>query len=384
MGITKIFKEKPKDEDAALPEKEGKKIKKKDKKNKSKSQAAPAEVSHATVESEHAGLSVEDDRALAGLSPAAKLARQHTLKSKAEQAKHDAANRKTGEPTWDNNTATKQQKALPSISSVAQAGSAGPEVLHITPGRTSTVVHAIPVDEQEYDSEDDSSDGETIEDVTMQMARVRMSDGAADKEFRETWGNAYIDKDAVPKKGILKSEPFVIRRVYQANCADAVSFESLEQHEKAAAMSRQRSNSTAEIPHAAQPHVGHMGVPVASADQIDGIHHSEPAEETLSDPYNPFSPSFSPFDSPSQTPDLHAGPYSNPAHNTSAPTLSLINPNKPVTPRSMTAPANRRRIIWAPECAVYSTYDAGTYDRRGGPVTCNMITPELANAIRLE
>ena len=53
------------------------------------------------------------------------------------------------------------------------------------------------------------------------------------------------------------------------------------------------------------------------------------------------------------------------------------------TNRSMTVPA-RKRLNWAPECAVYSTYDAGTYDRRSEPATCNRLTPELAMAIKQE
>lgn len=205
MGISKIFKDKPKDEDAALPEKDGKKKKKQSKKDKAKAEASPAAVSHAIAEPDRT--SEDEDRALAGLSPAAKLARQHTLKSKAEQARLAREGAKTGEPAWDNNTTTRnnqqQSSILPSISSVAGP----PEVLHVTPGRTSTTVRAVQVSEHEYDSEDDSSDGETIEDVTIQLAKSRLSDNsAADKEFREAWGSAYIDRDAVPKKGILKGE----------------------------------------------------------------------------------------------------------------------------------------------------------------------------------
>jgi hypothetical protein len=51
--------------------------------------------------------------------------------------------------------------------------------------------------------------------------------------------------------------------------------------------------------------------------------------------------------------------------------------------RSMTTPASKR-LEWAPECAVYTTYDAGTYDRRSEPATCNRLTPELAMAIKQE
>jgi hypothetical protein len=222
MGISKIFKDKPKDEDAALPEKEGKKEKKdKKKKSKGKGEPAPAQVSRATVDAQE----VDEDRALAGLSPAAKLARQHTLRSRAEAAKKEEAQKAangapiTGEPTWDNNTVTRPSH-LPSISSVvtpSASGSSlssslgGPEVLHITPRTTSTMVHAVTVSEAEYDSEDDSSDGETVEDLTAQMGRNKLSD-EADREFMHTWGQAVIDRNAVPKKGILKSERGVILR----------------------------------------------------------------------------------------------------------------------------------------------------------------------------
>ena len=114
--------------------------------------------------------------------------------------------------------------------------------------------------------------------------------------------------------------------------------------------------------------------------QADNLHHPNP-KSTRADAYDPFSPSFSPFDQPPD--DSHRSPYQNPMLNTSAPALNVITPTKPITPRSMTVPA-RRRIIWAPECAVYSTYDAGTYDRRSEPATCNRLTPELAMSIKQE
>lgn len=187
MCISKIFKDKPKDEDAGLPEKEGKKKKEK-KSKKGKAEPAAAAVTHAIAESEV--VNEEEDRALAGLSPAAKLARQHTLRSKAEQAKKEES----------------QAQAYPSIGAVAGAptGSA-PEVLHVQPRQTPTVVHAVAVNDHEYDSDDDSSEGETVEDLTATLGKVRLS-LEADAEFQQTWGRAFIDRFAVPKKGILKGE----------------------------------------------------------------------------------------------------------------------------------------------------------------------------------
>lgn len=185
MGISKIFKDKPKDEDAPLAEREVKKDKKK-KNKKGKGDPVQAEVSMATAVTE------EEDRSLVGLSPAAKLARQHTLKSKAESAQKEAeasrqhAQRESGETA---------RQAAPA------PGNNRPEVVRVQP-RT-TVVRAVAVSEQEYDSDDDSSEGETVEDLTATMGKVRLSE-EADAEFQATWGNAYIDKNLVPKKGILK------------------------------------------------------------------------------------------------------------------------------------------------------------------------------------
>ena len=219
MGISKIFKDKPKDEDAALPQREAKMSKKEAKKAakaaKAKGKAAPVAVSHATAEQDREQTPIqEDDRALAGLSPAAKLARQHTLRSKAEAAQKEAqrlsqistSSTVSGEPTWDNNTTTRHNGVLPPISSITEEDVVSPSgtIVRVASRQGPTVVHAVPV-EHEYDSEDDSSDGETVEDVAMQLSKSRLSDGAADREFREAWGNAWIDKNAVPKRGILKS-----------------------------------------------------------------------------------------------------------------------------------------------------------------------------------
>jgi hypothetical protein len=181
--------------------------------------SAPATVSHTTIEQDKPITGTDDDRALAGLSPAAKLARQHTLRSKAEQAKLDNAKKATGEPTWDNNTQTRNTApVLPSIESLTSGlsslstttpeGSNGTETVRVQP-RSTRVVHAVNVADHEYDSEDDSSDGETIEDATISMARTRYSQDTersmgGDDEFRAEWGNSWIDKNAVPKKGILK------------------------------------------------------------------------------------------------------------------------------------------------------------------------------------
>lgn len=233
MGISRIFKDRPKDEDAALPEVSGKKEKKLTKKEKkaaaaaaaaatAKAEASPAEVSFATGD---ASVDYDEDRSLAGLSPAAKLARQHTLKSRAEAEAAAAVESSgiSGEPTWDKSTVTARGGEIPSIDSVVSGSSAASsptsiggangrtEVVRVMPRNTSTIARAVNVAETEYDSEDDSSDGETLEDVTLQLGRTDITErhklsAEADAEFQAKWGRAYIDRQAVPKKGILKSE----------------------------------------------------------------------------------------------------------------------------------------------------------------------------------
>lgn len=209
MGISRIFKEKPKDEDAGLPQKEIKKIKKeKKKKGKSKGQAAPTAVSHANAESDRPTINGED-RALAGLTPAAKLARQYTLRSHAEAAQRQNDN--TAVRSTPNHDVVRSMESVTAV--VPHEGPIfGPEVVHVQPRQTPTVVHAVAMTEHEYDSEDDSSDeGDTVEDLTMTMRRTRLSD-EADAEFKATWGNAYIDKNAVPKKGILKRKSIIMMK----------------------------------------------------------------------------------------------------------------------------------------------------------------------------
>lgn len=127
------------------------------------------------------------------------------------------------------------------------------------------------------------------------------------------------------------------------------------------------------------PHFGpgRMSQIPTNPNEIDGLAHPAPV---LAIPNDPFSAAMASFDSPS-TMSEH-GLYSQPSHNTSAPTLTLVG-QKPIASRSMTAPA-RKKLFWAPECAVYSTYDAGTYDRRSEPATCNRLTPELALSIKQE
>lgn len=129
----------------------------------------------------------------------------------------------------------------------------------------------------------------------------------------------------------------------------------------------------------AMPHFGpgRMSQIPSNPNEIDGLAHPAPV---LAIPNDAFATAIASFDS--STIMSEHSLYSQPSHDISAPTLTLVG-QKPVASRNMTAPA-RRKLIWAPECAVYSTYDAGTYDRRSEPATCNRLTLELAMSIKQE
>lgn len=128
---------------------------------------------------------------------------------------------------------------------------------------------------------------------------------------------------------------------------------------------------------------------MSDAQVIDGVALAEKpstGKDKQVSVYDPFSSSFSPFDTSNDREPLADRlnlPYVNASHNASAPVLSLIPPGKPH--RSVTSPLQRRRNLnWAPECAVYHTFHSSEYDRRSGPATCNQLTPQIAQQIKDE
>jgi hypothetical protein len=170
-----------------------------------------------------------------------------------------------------------------------------------------------------------------------------------------------------------------LKRNFETSKAD----DTIEYHSYSEGQNRQRSSSNSGA-HLSPGPLSH--IPSSNPAQIDGLvtpypHHSKGGVE--------FAEHLD--DSPNSIGDFRTPIYQNPAHNSSEPALSLMNTpdhlngrQRPMQAgRSMTAPASKR-LEWAPECAVYSTYDAGTYDRRSEPATCNRLTPELAMAIKQE
>jgi len=162
-SISKIFKDKSTEdgEIVAEPTEDGKKKKEKKFRFGSKSQPVP------TVSSSANAHAMDQDRTLTGLSPAAQLARQHTLKSKPDD------------------------KNRPEQSSPGVSGG---------------------VNRDPYDSEDASEDD--ADDVTARMDDMHVGDESRashelSREWDENgshWGQGYVDMNAIPAKGILKSK----------------------------------------------------------------------------------------------------------------------------------------------------------------------------------
>jgi len=224
-GITSLFKDKDKNKDK--DDKKGKKDKK-----SGKAEASEASVSHVTAELDRTGGDWTVGADMKGLSPAAKLARQHTLKSNAEaaakaKAQREATNTATvdtdgdsvsvaGVAVWDRNTATGQG----SLSPVKGGGGIrvnedGTRVLvededdlsdygHYAPQQAGQSSHA-----DGWVEDDDWEDGGDVgdEDTTIRVGLGRTSLDEGSSEDHEPWAvdvRRSIEKTRRPSKGILK------------------------------------------------------------------------------------------------------------------------------------------------------------------------------------
>ncbi|GAA5922122.1 hypothetical protein JCM1841_006889 [Sporobolomyces salmonicolor] len=81
-------------------------------------------------------------------------------------------------------------------------------------------------------------------------------------------------------------------------------------------------------------------------------------------------------------PPPSSGPYAHPGMNASAPVLAHF--TSPLSLRSASAPGSSRRIAFAANLSVHTTWPAAIYDRRAEPATCNRLTPSLAQQIKEE
>lgn len=413
-GITSLFKDKDKDknkdDDDEVTDPKGKK-------SKGKSRKAEASVSHATVEvdrsSDWSGPGME------GLSPAAKLARQHTLKSNAEAAARAKAQQEA------------QAAAAAAAAAAGTASGTNGEVLPTTWERNTATKHGVNlgtvredgmrvVVEEDSDEEegemrrqsDDLGSGsdedstwhghgqEEDEDVTVRMggAGVAQDDegsnlGHADEddELDEPWAmncRRSIERTRQPMRGILKNT-----QGYQQD-EQAIG-------PNAAFMQRNRANSYDSVPshQTERGPLAHM--PPSDPDHIDGLHRHNSHRSTTSTVKEsatngpPFLPPLH-FDS-SQTlaPSLSTSSSSSAADgannrnsvfnhaNNSEPTLSTMVAAPPtLSHRSATTPA--KRLAFAANLSIYDTFSSATYDRRSEPATWSRLTPALAQRIKEE
>lgn len=413
-GITSLFKDKDKDKDGD----KDKKGKKKDKKS-AKAEASEASVSHVTAELDRSG-DWSASPELNGLTPAAKLARQHTLKSNAEAAAKAKAEKEaaaargaagpsngpngaappSGVPTWDKNTATRNglQTHVPP----------GPGV-HITEDGSRVLVED---DEEESDDghyassqghqnysndgwDDDDWDAEVDqeEDVTIraELQRASLDDGPE----VEPWAvdvRRSVERTRVPKKGILKHAGTYSQANYGPNAAQS--------------QTRTRSNSY-NAP-GTQSELGPLArIPSPDPDHIDGLHrhghpsHSDSAADNVVAPSlpplsfdsgSPLGANFS--SSPKEQPESVAAQsqqeagnrssiFQNPSFNSSAPVLSNLGRASPV-PHPRSAVVEKKQLTFATSLAVYDTFASSVYDRRSEPATWSRLTPQLAQRIKEE
>ncbi|KAG6816424.1 hypothetical protein H0H87_006161 [Tephrocybe sp. NHM501043] len=423
-GITSLFKDKDK--------------KKKDKDGKNgtaKAEASEASVSHVTAELDRSSdWTVGTD--MNGLSPAAKLARQHTLKSNAEaaakakaaqeaaaaasnasatsnvssaQVTTNGANGVAGVPTWDKNTTTRYGSAsLPVKGGSMRVNEDGTRVMvededdesddgHFD-GRQQTG-QAFHADGWVEDDDDWDVEGDQDEDTTIRVGLERTSlddEGYGAQDDIEPWAiNARrsVERSRRPAKGILKHADSYDQHIYLTEAPNA---------------NRVRSNSYNSHP-GHTPELGPLArIPSPDPDHIDGLHkHPHSSHNTPSNVTAPFLPPLSfdtsmSMDSPTKDSPLPPTPtnashnqnplashppeksntiFNHPNLNSSAPALSTMT-TTPVMLRSATAPA--KRLIFDNNLSVYDTFPASVYDRRSEPATWSRLTPALAQRIKEE
>jgi hypothetical protein len=433
-GITSLFKDKDKDKDKDGEGKDKKKKKDKDKKGSAKGEASIASVSHATAEldrSSSGDWSVGAD--MNGLSPAAKLARQHTLKSNAEAAARAKAQQEvvasaekvngvngTGVATWEKSTTTRQG----SVSPVKGGGGIrvnedGTRVLvededeesddgHYTPQPAGQDFHADGWDDDEDWDIDGRGDGD--EDVTIRVGlqRTSLDDGYVSEEH-EPWAvdvRRSLEKARQPAKGILK-RTYAECVYFPANrlwSLDADSYDQQSYLSEQPMSNRVRSNSYNSHPSQSSELGPLARIPSPDPDHIDGLHRHAHSSSSTAAPSVPSLPPLS-FDSPTTpTPPEPGTPtsatfrenplaphppeksntiFNHPNLNSSAPALSTIGSTPlMLTHRSATAPS--KRLAFASNLSVYDTFSASVYDRRSEPATWSRLTPALAQRIKEE
>ncbi|KAH9939020.1 uncharacterized protein BXZ73DRAFT_89104 [Epithele typhae] len=392
-GITSLFKDKNKDGDE---EGSGKKSKKK---KGEKGAAAEASVSHVTAELDRSDWTASPD--MVGLSPAARLARQHTLKTNAEaaaKAKAEAervAAETAGGPvptTWEKNTTNRQNDNLPGrVGGPSRVNEDGMRVVvehDDSDSGSDEQDHAHNYSHVEgWEDDEEWGEGHDDEDMTIRQALDGASLEEDDPEM-EPWAlnlRRSVERTRKPAKGILKKP------------VDGSEYTQDTYLPPNPAFTRARANSyDSAQPSGEASHPSHL--PGSDPDQIDGLakSHGSANGHSPAEP-GPFLPQLSfdsngiNLDSPVKHEVAEPAPivatektslFSLP--NSSAPALSKFSSSTAptLTHRSATAPA--KRLVFAANLSVYDTFPATVYDRRSEPATWSRLTPALAQRIKEE
>lgn len=383
-GITSLFKDK-KDREGG-DESGGKKGKKK---KGEKGEALEASVSHVTAELDRT--SSEWSAELNGLSPAAKLARQHTLKSNAEAAARAKAQEEaaataaaaaastatattagsttiqTAEPvptTWEKNTTT--TRGAPGTARVSEDGT------RVVVEDDDSASEGGSEHPQDYSAhiegweDEDWSHIDEEEDVTIRQGLERTSIGDDEPEH-EPWAiglRRSVERARQPSRGILKN----------ADSYDQQSFMDTP----GGNYSRHRSNSYNSHPAKAHELGPLARIPSPNPDHIDGLRHPT---ASLGSPS--FLPALSFEEDEGARPSAERSLFNHPNFNSSAPVLSSMHSSPPtLAHRSATTPA--KRLAFASNLSVYDTFPPSVYDRRSEPATWSRLTPALAQRIKEE
>ncbi|KIL62208.1 hypothetical protein M378DRAFT_187405 [Amanita muscaria Koide BX008] len=391
-GIASLFKDKDKEKDKG----------KKDKKTTAKAGASEAIVSHVTAELDRMGngdWSVD----LQGLSPAAKLARQHTLKSNAEaaakvkaqeeaQAAAAAAaaaaatatameltqnldvNGTSGVPTWERGT-TNRQAVSPVKSGAVRVSEDGTRVVVEDDEDESDDGHYNPTGEGHSfnidgwdDDEDWDVDPDGDEDVTI---RATLETTHIEDEV-EPWAvgvRRSIERAKRPSRGILKYSDKYDQETY------------LAVHQPT--QIRPRSNSYNSHPGSSSELGPLAHIPSPDPDHIDGLHRHNSHSSGGHGNNNSAGSSLQPLPLVSSAP-IGMTIFQNPSMNSSAPTLSLSLSSSPAPMPHRSATSPGKRLAFASNLSVYDTFSSAIYDRRSEPATWSRLTPSLAQRIKEE
>ncbi|KAH7884048.1 hypothetical protein F5I97DRAFT_1938667 [Phlebopus sp. FC_14] len=325
------------------------------------------------------------DASMSGLSPAAKLARQHTLKSNAEAAAKAKAQAEAQAQAQAQATAQAHKGGV-NGNGEGDGGVEDGMRVHVEDDSDSGSENgqghgAGGAQRQSFISEgwedDEPWQEEEDEDVTVRMNNPPL--GVEDEEVVE-WARSIrrsLERGRPPMRGILKGAENYNQDVF------------ITDPTMNPASNRIRSNSYNSHPGSTSELGPLARIPSPNPDHIDGLHRHPSHSSTHGGNIPSLPPlSFGASSDSSPSSDAESG-RSSPHHaplftlpNSSAPALSTI-PTAPMT-LPHRAPSGTKRLVFASNLSVYDTFSSAVYDRRSEPATWSRLTPALAQRIKEE